>query len=98
MSFDSLGRTQAIVQGSDRARILDLDRIPGIYHTSMSTPDAYASKLGLKVRLTNVGAQKIDGSTLQTFGMGLVSFQVEDKLGRARSFQETFRWPTPVQK
>ena len=51
---------------------------------------AYASKLGLKVYPTNVGAQKIDGSTLETFGMVLASFQVEDKLRRARFFQETF--------
>ena len=50
----------------------------------------YASKLGLKVRLTNVGVQKIDGSILKTFGMVLASFQVEDTLGRARFFQETF--------
>ena len=51
---------------------------------------AYASKLGLRVRRTDVGAQKIDGSTLKTFEMVLASFQVEDKLGRARFFQETF--------
>ena len=50
----------------------------------------YALKLGLKVRPTDVGAQKIDGSTLETFGMVLASFQVEDKLGRTRYFQETF--------
>ena len=53
------------------------------------TPE-YASKLGLKVRPTNVGAQKIDGFTLETFGIVLASFQVEDKLGRTRYFQETF--------
>ena len=51
---------------------------------------AYASKLGLRVRHTDVGAQKIDSSTLQTFGMVLANFQVEDKLRRARFFQETF--------
>ena len=51
---------------------------------------AYASKLGLRVRHTNVGAQKIDGSTLQTFGMVLANFRMEDKLGRTRFFQETF--------
>ena len=51
---------------------------------------AYASKLGLRVRHTNVGAQKIDGSTLQTFEMVLADFQVEDKLGKARFFQKTF--------
>ena len=50
----------------------------------------YAAKLGLKVRHTDVGAQKIDGSTLETFGMVLASFQVEDKQGRAQYFQKTF--------
>ena len=50
----------------------------------------YASKLGLKVRPTDVGAQKIDGSTLKTFGMVLASFQVEDTLRRAQFFQEIF--------
>ena len=44
---------------------------------------AYASKLGFRARHTDVGAQKIDGSTLKIFGMVLASFQVEDKLGRA---------------
>ena len=50
----------------------------------------YASKLGLKICHTNVGAQKIGGSTLVTFGIVLTSFQIEDKLGRARFFQESF--------
>ena len=51
---------------------------------------AYASELGLRVYRIDVGAQKIDGSTLKIFGMVLASFQVEDKLGRAWFFQETF--------
>ena len=51
---------------------------------------AYAAKLGLKVRKTDIKAQKIDGSNLETFGMVLADFQVEDKLGRARFFQKTF--------
>ena len=51
---------------------------------------AYASRLSLWVYHTNIGAQKIDGFTLETFGMVLVSFQVEDKLGKAQFFQETF--------
>ena len=51
---------------------------------------AYASRLGLQVYRTNIGAQKIDGSTLKTFGMVLASFQVEDKVGRIQFFQETF--------
>ena len=49
----------------------------------------YVSKLGLKVRPTDVGAQKNDGSTIETFGMVLASFQVEDKLGRTCYFQKT---------
>ena len=51
---------------------------------------AYAEKLGLKTRKTNVGAQKIDGSALETFEMVIANFQVEDKSGRPRFFQETF--------
>ena len=43
---------------------------------------AYAKKLGLKTWKTNVGAQKIDGSALKTFGMVIADFQVEDKGGR----------------
>ncbi len=50
---------------------------------------ANASKLGHKVCPTDVGIQKIDDSTFQTFRMVLVSFQVEDKLGRSCFFQRT---------
>ena len=50
----------------------------------------YISKLGLRAYHINIRAQKIDGSTFQTFGMVLASFQVEDKLGRTWFFQETF--------
>ena len=34
----------------------------------------YALKLGLKVRPTNVGAQKIDNSIFETFEIVLASF------------------------
>ena len=51
---------------------------------------AYAAKLGLKARSTDVGAKKIDGFTLETFGIVLAIFQEENKLGRAQFFQETF--------
>lgn len=47
---------------------------------------AYATKLGLKVRLTNVGAQKIDGSTFEMFGIILASFWVKNKFSRLRFF------------
>ena len=46
----------------------------------------YASRLGFQNRDINVKAQKIDSSTLQTFGMVLASFQVENKLKKAQFF------------
>ena len=51
---------------------------------------AYIERLDFKTRKTNVGAQKIDGSALETFGMMIADFQVEDKGGRPRFFQEIF--------
>ena len=51
---------------------------------------AYVAKLGLKVCSTNIGAQKIDGSLLRTFGIVIAGFPVEDKFGIARFFQELF--------
>ena len=48
-------------------------------------PD-FARKLGFKVRKTNVGAQKIDGSALETFGMVIADFQMEDKANMPRFF------------
>ena len=47
---------------------------------------AYAKQLGLQVRKTDVGAQKIDGLSLRTFEMVITCFWVEDKLGRAWFF------------
>ena len=51
---------------------------------------AYAAHLGLKVKVTNVSAQKIDKSFLVTYGMVIAAFQVVDKFDRSRFFQETF--------
>ena len=50
----------------------------------------YVKRLGLKTRKTNVGAQKIDGSALETFEMVIANFQVKEKGDRPRFFQETF--------
>lgn len=52
---------------------------------------AYASKLGLQIRRTDLGVHKIDGSTLATFGMVLASFQVQDQQEKPSFFQETIR-------
>lgn len=51
---------------------------------------AYVAILGLKVQETNIRAQKVDGSTLDIFEMVLADFHVENKLGKAWFFQETF--------
>ena len=51
---------------------------------------AYVEKLCLKTWKTNVRAQKIDGSALEIFEMVIADFQVEDKGGRPRFFQEIF--------
>ena len=50
----------------------------------------YARKLRLKIQKTNIGAQKIDGSALKTFGIVIADFQVEDKVSRPRFFQKIF--------
>ena len=52
-------------------------------------PD-FARKLGFKIWKINVGVQKIDGLALETFGIVIVDFQVEDKANRPRFFQKTF--------
>ena len=51
---------------------------------------AYTKKLGFQTRKTDVGAQKIDGSSLDTFKMVIPAFQVMDKLSRAWFLQEIF--------
>ena len=51
---------------------------------------AYTKKLDLQIWKTDIGAQKIDGSSLNTFGIVIAGFQIQDKLERARFFQETF--------
>ena len=51
---------------------------------------AFAERLGLVVRTTNVGAQKIDGTTLETYGMVVAAFSVTDQAISIRFFEETF--------
>ncbi len=51
---------------------------------------AYVAELGLTTRKTSVGAQKIDGSPLETYGMASANISLQDSLGRVRFFEETF--------
>ncbi len=51
---------------------------------------AFTQQIGLKIRKTNVGAQKINGNTLETYGMVVSIFSVSDKDGREKFFEESF--------
>lgn len=50
----------------------------------------YASKLTFWVRHTNVKAQKINGSILETFKIVFASLHIKNKLEKACFFQKTF--------
>ena len=52
-------------------------------------PD-FAWKLDFKVWKTNIGAQKIDSSALETFEIVIADFQMKDKVSRPRFFQKIF--------
>ena len=51
---------------------------------------AFAEKLGLVVQTINVGAQKIDGTTLETYKMVVAAFSVTNQADRVRFFEEIF--------
>ena len=51
---------------------------------------AFTERLDLVVRAINVGAQKIDGTTLETYGMVVAAFSVIDQANRIRFFEKTF--------
>ena len=47
-------------------------------------------ELGLSIRPTDVGAQKIDGTMLDTFGIVVTAFSMTDKANRVRFFKKIF--------
>ncbi len=51
---------------------------------------AFAYQLGLNIWKTNVRAQKIDGTTLETYKIVVSTFSMSDKDGKERFFQESF--------
>ena len=51
---------------------------------------AFAERLSLVVQTTNVGAQKIDGTTLKTYRIVVAAFSVTDQPNRIRFFEQTF--------
>ena len=51
---------------------------------------AFAKELGLLIRPTDIGVQKIDGPTLETYEMVVAAFLPENKANQVRFFKETF--------
>ena len=50
----------------------------------------FAKQLGLPIRPTDIGVQKIDGTTLDTYEIVVTAFSVEDMTNRVRFLEETF--------
>ena len=50
----------------------------------------FVKQLGLPIRPIDVGAQKIDGTTLDTYGIVVAAISMEDKANRVRFFEEAF--------
>ncbi len=50
----------------------------------------FTQQLGLKIRKNNIGAQKIDSTILEIYGIVVFTFSVLDKDGRERFFEESF--------
>ena len=53
-------------------------------------PLSFAKQLGLPIRPTNVGAQKIDNTILDIYEMAVAAFSVIDKANWVRFFEKTF--------
>ena len=50
----------------------------------------FAKQLGFLVRPTDIGAQKINSTTLDIYGMVVAAFSIVDKANRVRFFEKTF--------
>ena len=51
---------------------------------------AFANELGFFIEKTNVGAQKIDDTTLKTYKMIISTFSIFDKDSKERLFEKSF--------
>lgn len=51
---------------------------------------AFTHQLGLKIWKTNVRAQKIDSTTLETYGIVVFTFSILDKDNREKFFEKSF--------
>lgn len=71
-------------QGEEIGVLIDFEN-----KVNAMTP-AFVTKLGFTTRLTDVGAQKIDGSLLKTYRIVTASFSIWDKLAKLQFFKLTF--------
>lgn len=53
---------------------------------------AFTSQPSLKVQKTNIGAYKIEDTTLKIYGIVVLTFFVLNKDARERFFEESFFW------
>lgn len=51
---------------------------------------AFASQLGFKIHKINIGAQRIDSTTFETYEMIVFTSSMSDKDGREKIFEENF--------
>ena len=70
----------------DGAPEATLERIPCIRKVNTIHP-TFAKQLGLPIRPTDVEAQKIDGTTLDTHRVVIAAFPVTDKANRVKFFE-----------
>ena len=52
----------------------------------------FTSQPGFRIWKTNIAAQKIDGTTLKTYGMVVSIFSLLNKNDREKFFEESFLW------
>ena len=68
---------------------MGLAQFPCIREVNAIHP-TFTQELGLPIRPIGVGAQKIDGTTLDTYGVINAVFSMTDKTNRVRFFKKTF--------
>lgn len=67
----------------------ELDKIQGLIDLGSEIniiTSAYAKKLGFWMKKTDLRAQKIDASILETYNIVIVGFEVYDNIKKARFF------------
>ena len=55
-----------------------------------SVHPAFTKELDLPIRPTDMEGQKIDGTMLETYGMVVAAFSIEDKANQVKFFKEIF--------